>query len=157
MKLFPEASHTSGAAVFHWDRNRYKVRLFLPDVNSTSSVTLNSGEMEFIHFYGHSGSGMHLYCLLKGSFVKWVWFLKMQKKSVWASLLLKAILTALLNLEVDEGLLAMDSDSERFTSKYNHICAKHGLPACFLKDLYTIWLSFQPHFHMQSMFTKRNL
>lgn len=146
MKLFPEASYTSGVAVYHWVRTMYRVRLFLPDMNSTSSVTLNSGKMEFIHFYGHSGSGTHLCCLLKDSFVKRVWFLKMQKKSVWASLLFKAILTVLLNLELDEGLLAMDSDSERFTSKYNHICAKHGLPTCFLKIYIPFGYLFSPIF-----------
>lgn len=68
------------------------------------------------------------------------------QKSVCASLLFNAILTALLNLELDEWLLATDSDSERFTSKYNHICAKHELSTCFLKIYMPFGYFFRPIF-----------
>lgn len=73
-----------GVAVFHWVRTMYTVRPFLPDVSSTLSVTLNSGKIEFIHFCGHSGSGIHICHLLKDSFVKQVYSLKC-RRNLYAS------------------------------------------------------------------------
>lgn len=64
----------------------------------------------------------------------------MQMKSVFVSqLLFKAILIYLLNLELDEWLFAMDSDSVRFTSKYNLIYAQNMETFNFVfKDLFSV-------------------
>lgn len=65
-------------------------------------------------------------------------FLKMQMKCLLASqLLFEAILTALLNLELNEWLFAMGSDPERFTSKY-HLIYVQNIDALklFFKDLF---------------------
>lgn len=45
-------------------------------------------------------------------------------------------------------IFATNSDSERFTSKYNYMYVQNGEPSTLVfKDLFSVWSSsFQPHF-----------